>query len=51
MKSAGDWDELQERYFSLKQPWTKFMKQCQEIKENLTGQENFEILFSVIFDH
>ena len=28
---------------------TKFMKQ--EIKQNWTGQENFEICFCVIFDH
>ena len=27
------------------------MKQCQEIKQNWTGQENFEIYFCVIFDH
>ena len=33
------------------QSWTKFMKQCQEIKQNWTGQENFEICFCVIFDH
>ena len=30
---------------------TKFMKQCQEIKQNWTGQGNFEIFFCVIFDH
>ena len=33
------------------QSLTKFMKQCQEIKQNWTGQENFEICFCVIFDH
>ena len=30
---------------------TKFMKQCQEIKQNWAGQENFEICFCVIFDY
>ena len=29
----------------------KFMKQCQEIKQYWTGQENFEICFCVICDH
>ena len=33
------------------QSQTKFMKQCQEIKKNWTGQENFESCFCVIFDH
>ena len=51
LKSAGDWDELQKKYFSLRQARTKFMKQCQEIKQNWTGQENFEICFCVIFEH
>ena len=37
------------KYFSLRQSRTKFMKQCQEIKQNWTGQENFEICFCVIF--
>ena len=30
---------------------TKFIKQCQEIKQNWTGSENFEICFSIIFDN
>ena len=34
LKLAGDWDELQNKYFSLRQSQTKFMKQCQEIKQN-----------------
>ena len=29
----------------------KFMKQCQEIKQNLTGRKNFDICFCIIFDH
>ena len=33
------------------QSWIKFMKQCQEIKQNWTGQENFEICLCVMFDH
>ena len=51
LKSAGDWDVLQKKYVSLRQSRTKFMKLCQEIKQNWTGQENFEICFCVIFDH
>ena len=38
-------------YFKILQSRTKFMKQCQEIKQNWTGQENFEICFCIIFDH
>ena len=30
---------------------TKFMKQCQEIKQSCTGQENFEICFCAVFDY
>ena len=30
---------------------TKFMKQYQEIKQDRTGHENFDIFISVIFDH
>ena len=51
LKSAGDWDELQEKYVSLRQSRIKFMKQCQEIKQNWKRQENLEICFCVIFDH
>ena len=32
-----------------RQSRTKFMKQCQEIKKNWTGRENFDICLSVIF--
>ena len=45
LKSAGDWDELQQKYVSLRQSRIKFMKQSQEIKQNWTRQENFEICF------
>ena len=51
LKFAGDWDDLQKKYFSLRQLGTKFMKQWQEIKQNWTGQENFEICFYINFDH
>ena len=30
---------------------TKFMKQWQDIKQNRTGQENFEISICIISDH
>ena len=39
------------KYFSLRQSWTKFMKQFQEIKQNWTEKENFQIYPCVIFDH
>ena len=29
----------------------KLMKQCQEIKQNWTEPENFDIRFCIIFDH
>ena len=45
LTSAGDWDELQQKYVSLRQSRIKFMKQSQEIKQNWTRQENFEICF------
>ena len=51
INSTGEWDELQKKYFSLRQSWTKFMKQFQEIKQNWTEKENFQIYFCVIFDH
>ena len=44
LNSAGDWDELQKKYFSVRQSWTKFMKQYQEIKQMWTGQENFVVV-------
>ena len=51
LKSVGDWDELEKEHFSLRQSWIIFMKQCQEIQQNWTGQENFEICFCLIFDY
>ena len=42
--------QQQYHYYDL-QSWTKFMKECQEIKQNWIGQENFEICFCAIFDH
>ena len=33
------------------QSWTKFMKQCQQIKLNWTERENFNTCFCAIFDH
>ena len=51
LRFAGDRNELQKKYFPLRQSWTKFMKQCQEIKGNWSGQENFEICVCVIFDN
>ena len=51
LKFVGDWDELQKKYFSLRQSRTEFLEQCQEIKQNWAGQEIFEICFCVIFDH
>ena len=49
LKSAGDCDELQKKYFSLRSSPIKSVKQYQEIEEISTGEENFETCFSVIF--
>ena len=43
--------KIQKNLLPYLQSWTKFMKQCQEIKRNWAGQENFEICFCVIFDN
>ena len=34
LRFAGDRNELQKKYFPLRQSWTKFMKQCQEIGQD-----------------
>ena len=37
------------KYYLL-QSWTKYLEQSKEIKQNLTGTENFDNCFCVIFD-
>ena len=32
------------------QAWVKYIKQSEEVKENWTGAENFDICLSIIFD-
>ena len=47
LKFVGEWNELEKNFFWLRQPRTKFMEQCQEIKENWSGGRNFGIYFCV----